>query len=258
MRFKNKVVVVTGASQNTGVAIAKRFLEEGSKVLINSNVKDDLQEVYKELSVHYKDSVMQYVADISDEAQVSAMFKALDEAYGRIDILVNNACHQGIGPTFEEIPTSFFWNVLQVNLQGTFMMSQQAVSRMLKQENKGVIVNMGSNVSKRAIHNRAAYVASKSGIDGLTKAMAIDLGPKGIRVNTVAPGYIFTNRWEVLDEAIKERRRTNIPLGVEAYGKDIADAVLFLASDEAKVINGSRLVVDGGCSAQHMPIDVDF
>lgn len=258
MRFKNKVVVVTGASQNTGVAIAKRFLEEGSKVLINSNVKDDLQEVYKELSVQYKNSVMQYVADISDEAQVSAMFKVLDEAYGRIDILINNACHQGIGPTFEEIPTSFFWNVLQVNLQGTFIMSQQAVSRMLKQENKGVIVNMGSNVSKRAIHNRAAYVASKSGIDGLTKAMAIDLGPKGIRVNTVAPGYIFTNRWEVLDEAIKERRRTNIPLGVEAYGKDIADAVLFLASDEAKVINGSRLVVDGGCSAQHMPIDVDF
>lgn len=258
MRFKDKVVIVTGASQNTGVAIAKRFLEEGAKVLINSNVANDLNSVFQELAILYPGYVMQYVADISNEEQVVEMYAALDATFGYVDILVNNACHQGIGPTFEEISTSFFWNVLQVNLQGTFIMSQQAALRMLQRESKGVIVNMGSNVSKRAIHNRAAYVASKSGIDGLTKAMAIDLGPKGIRVNTVAPGYIFTNRWEVLDEAIKERRRTNIPLGIEAYGNDIADAVLFFASEEAKVINGSRLVVDGGCSAQHMPIDVDF
>lgn len=258
MRFKDKTVVVTGASQNTGVAIAVKFLEEGAKVLINSNIESDLQRVFDQLNRGYPGRILQFAADISNEIEVEKLYEALDKGFGKIDILINNACNQGIGPSFEEIPSTFFWSVLQVNLQGTFLMSQQAVQRMLKQEQKGVIVNLGSNVSKRAIHNRAAYVTSKAGIDGLTKAMAVDLGPKGIRVNTVAPGYIYTDRWDVLSEEIKTRRRANIPLGIEAYGSDIADAVLFMASEESKVINGSRLVVDGGCSAQHMPIDVDF
>lgn len=258
MRFKDKAVVVTGASQNTGVAIAVKFLEEGAKVLINSNIESDLQQVFDQLNQDYPGRIMQFAADISNEQEVEKLYEVLDKGFGKIDILINNACNQGIGPSFEDIPSSFFWSVLQVNLQGTFLMSQYAAKRMLTQVHKGVIVNLGSNVSKRAIHNRAAYVTSKAGIDGLTKAMAVDLGPKGIRVNTVAPGYIYTNRWDVLSEEIKSRRRTNIPLGIEAYGSDIADAVLFMASDESKVINGSRLVVDGGCSAQHMPIDVDF
>lgn len=258
MRFKDKVVIVTGASQNTGVAIAERFLKEGAMVLINSNIKEDLDQVYHKLFTDFPGRVSQYVADISNEKEIDALYHVLDSTFGPVDILINNACNQGIGPTFEEISSTFFMNVLQVNLFGTFLMSQRAVDRMLKKESKGVIVNMGSNVSKRAIHNRAAYVTTKAGIDGMTKAMAIDLGPKGIRVNTVAPGYINTNRWDKLTDDIKVRRRANIPLGIEAYGRDIADAVLFMASAESKVINGARLVVDGGCSAQHMPIDIDF
>lgn len=258
MRFKDKVVLVTGASQNTGVAIALKFLEEGARVLISSNIEKDLQDVFDNLILDYTDRVFQFVADISIEEDVDHLYRFLDRELGCVDILVNNACNQGIGPSFEEVSPSFFLSVLNVNLFGSFLMSQQAVKRMLLQESKGVIVNIGSNVSKRAIHNRAAYVTTKSGIDGLTKAMAIDLGPKGIRVNTVAPGYINTNRWDVLSDDIKARRRLNIPLGIEAHGNDVADAVLFMASAESKMINGSRLVVDGGCSAQHMPIDVDF
>ena len=109
----------------------------------------------------------------------------------------------------------------------------------------------------RAIRNRTAYVASKGGIDALTRSMAVDLGPKGIRVNEVAPGYIYTDRWDALDESLRTRRRMNCPLRKEASADDIAQAVAFLASDAAANICGERLVVDAGCSAQHMPEDVD-
>jgi len=101
-------------------------------------------------------------------------------------------------------------------------------------------------------------VASKGGIDALTRAMAVDLGPRGIRVNTVTPGYIYTDRWDALPEEVLNRRRANIPLGKEASGDDIASAVLFLASDGAAGIHGARLVVDGGCSAQYMPANADI
>ena len=129
---------------------------------------------------------------------------------------------------------------------------------MMIAQGGGVIVNVGSNVSTRAIRKRAAYCASKGGVDALTRAMAVDLGKYGIRVNTVAPGYIHTERWDKLPEQDVQRRRANIPLGKEASGDDIADAVLFLASDQAANIHGARLVVDGGCSAQHMPFNSDL
>lgn len=258
MEFKDKVVLVTGANQNTGLIIAQKFLEEGAIVMINSEQSEGLELVYKVLKSSFPGRVERFAADISVEEEVKVMFSALDEKCGMIDILVNNACNQGIGPSFDELDSSDFFKVLQVNLFGTFLVSKQAVKRMLSKEQKGVIVNIGSNVSKRAIHNRAGYVASKAGVDGLTKAMAVDLGPKGIRVNTIAPGYINTDRWDVLPDDIKSRRRTNIPLGKEAYGDDIANAVLFMASDRSKAINGARLVIDGGCSAQHMPIDIDL
>ena len=128
---------------------------------------------------------------------------------------------------------------------------------MLKQESRGVIVNLGSNVSTRAIRKRTAYVASKGGLDALTRSMAIDLGPKGIRVNMVAPGYIFTDRWEKISDETRTRRRQNCPIGTEATADDIAQAVAFMASDASRNICGERLVVDAGCSAQHMPVDVD-
>jgi len=258
MKFKNKIVLVTGASQNTGVHIAKKFLQEGAKVMINADKKDCLESARAFLAGSFPDRLISFVADISDEDAVKAMFEEIDRRFGRIDILVNNACNQGMGPAFHEVAPAEFVEVVRVNLVGTYLVSHYAVNRMLKQDDRGVIVNISSNVSDRAIHNRAAYVASKSGVDGLTKAMAVDLGPLGIRVNAVAPGYIHTTRWDALSEDVKRRRRSNIPLGFESNGEEIADAVLFLASAAARSINGTRVVVDGGCAAQHLPADVDL
>ena len=257
MRFKNKVVLVTGASRNTGVGIAALFIREGAKVCVNGSTPESTAQGGRFLREMGLDGFLETPADIADTAQVRSMFDKIRAAYGRIDILVNNACQQGIGPAFEEMTPDYFLSVIKTNLLGTFQVSQEAVKMMLKQESKGVIVNLGSNVSTRAIRKRCAYVASKGGLDALTRAMAIDLGPKGIRVNMVAPGYIFTDRWEKLSAEAMKRRRLNTPLGSEATADDIAQAVAFMASDASRNICGERLVVDAGCSAQHMPVDVD-
>jgi len=257
-RFKDKVVLVTGTSRNTGVGIAALFIREGAKVCVCSSTPESTAKGAAELRAMGLTDFTETPADISDTAQVRAMFTTIKEKFGRIDILVNNACNQGIGPAFEEMDPEYFLSVIKTNLLGTFQVSQAAVKMMLKQESRGVIVNLGSNVSMRAIRNRTAYVSSKGGIDALTRSMAVDLGPKGIRVNMVAPGYIFTDRWEKLSEEKTKRRRQNCPLGFEATADDIAQAVAFMASDASRNICGERLVVDAGCSAQHMPVDVDI
>ena len=257
MRFKDKVVLVTGASRNTGVGIAALFIREGAKVCINGSTPESTARGGETLRGMGLEGFLEAPADIGDTGQVRAMFAKIREVYGRIDILVNNACHQGIGPAFEEMEPEYFLSVIRINLLGTFQVAQEAVKMMLKQESRGVIVNLGSNVSMRAIRNRTAYVSSKGGLDALTRSMAVDLGPKGIRVNMVAPGYIYTDRWDKLSEETMKRRRLNCPLGVEATADDIAQAVAFMASDASRNICGDRLVVDAGCSAQHMPVDVD-
>lgn len=257
MRFREKVVLITGATQNTGLHIASIFIKEGALVIVNGISNDEVENGKKRLNELGLEACYGIVADISNTEQVLDMFRQISNEFGRIDILVNNAAHLGVGPDFENTSPDFFLDVLKVNLLGTFQVAQQAVKMMLNQASKGVIINIGSNVSTQSIHNRTAYVTSKGGIDALTRSMAIDLAPKGIRVNMVAPGYIYSNRWETLSEEVTNRRHANIPIRTEATGDDIAEAVAFLASDAAKNICGERLVVDGGCSAQLLPSDVD-
>jgi len=258
MRFQNKVVLVTGASRNTGVGIAALFVREGAQVCICGSTPASTAQGGEFLRQMGLDGFTEIPCDIGNTEQVENMFAVIQRKFGRIDIVVNNACNQGIGEPFEKMTPAYFMSVLQTNLLGTFQVSQTAVKMMLTQESRGVIVNLGSNVSMRAIRNRTAYVASKGGIDSLTRSMALDLGPKGIRVNMVAPGYIYTDRWDKLNDATRDRRRKNCPLGVEATADDVAQAVAFLASDASRNICGERLVVDAGCSAQHMPVDVDL
>ncbi len=257
-RFENKVVIVTGASRNTGVEIADLFIREGAKVCTSASSEKSTQNGEDILHSRGLDGFISVPCNIADEAQVKNLFAQVMEKFGRVDILVNNACDQGLGFTFENLTSADFLKVIKTNLLGCFQMCQNAVKIMLTQETKGVIVNLGSNVSMRAIKNRTAYVASKGGIDALTRSLAVDLAPKGIRVNEVAPGYIFTERWNALSEDVRKRRRDNIPLRKEATGQNIAEAVAFLASDASANICGERIVVDGGCSAQHMPTDIDF
>ena len=256
MRFRNKIILVTGAGQNTGLGIAGRFAAEGATVFLNDRTSQSVNCALATLRRRGYKRLVGVPGDISVPAEVEAMFRQIATRAKRLDVLVNNAAHLGVGPEFLETKLAFFEAVVRVNLAGTFHVSQQA-ARMMKPRGQGAIVNLGSNVSTRAIHKRCAYLASKGGIDALTLAMAVDLAPHGIRVNTVAPGYIHSDRWATLARAQVRRRRANVPLGREATAEDIAQAVLFLASDQAANITGARLVVDGGCSAQHMPLDID-
>ena len=255
MRFKYKFVLVTGANRNTGLGIAASFAAEGATVFLNGPTVETVKLGLDELRQRGLSGLVGIAGDLRVPADVNAMFAQIGKLTNRLDVLVNNAAHQGVGHTFEDTPLDFFESVLQVNLVGLFHVTQHAV-RLMKPHG-GAIVNIGSNVSTRAIRNRTAYLASKGGVDALTLALAVELGPYRIRVNNVAPGYINTDRWETLPADIAQRRRANLPLGREATAEDIAQAAMFLASDHAANISGTRLVVDGGCSAQHLPIDAE-
>ncbi len=265
-RFEGKVVLITGGNRNTGIEIADLFIREGAKVYICGSTPESTAKGEKILRDRNIGDVRAIPCDVSDLKQVTAMFDVIEKEVGRLDILVANAAHQGInqgGPL--ELDPEQMLAVLKVNVIGYFQVTQMACARFfMKQEpnpatnQRGVVVMVGSNTSMRAIRNRTSYIASKGAIDAMVRSLAVDLGPLGIRVNEIAPGYIYTERWDVLDEKIKARRRLNCPLRKEAMGGDVAEGVAFLASDAARNIGGERVVMDAGCSAQHMPEDVDF
>ena len=259
--FSECSVLVTGAARNTGLAVARMFAEAGAHVYVNGRDAMSVHAAVEAINATRPVGRAEAApADIGRAEDIERMFAAVAQAGRGLDVLVNNAVAQGIGPRFDEVEDALLEEVLRVNVMGYFRCGRAAARLMGKRtdgRHGGAIVNLGSNVAERAIRNRSAYVASKGAIDALTRAMAVDLGPLGIRVNTAAPGYIATDRWDTLDPAIAERRRKNLPLGREAAGEDIARAVLFLASPASGNITGQRLVVDGGMLAQHAPVDCD-
>ncbi len=257
MRFKDKIVLVTGSSRNTGLGIAECFLKEGAFVITNGSTSDSTEKGAAALREKGFSNFLPITADLSKQSEIDLLFDRIQKETGRLDVLVNNAVIQCCGYSFLDLPYEEFDKTLRTNLYATYYCGQKAAKMMINQKT-GVIVNFSSNVSVRAIHNRTAYCASKGGVDALTRSMAIDLAPYGIRVNSVAPGYIYTDRWLDLTEDLKARRRKNVPLGREAYPDDIAAVVMFLASDDSRLMTGERLVADGGTTAQHMPIDIDI
>ncbi len=256
MRFTGQRVLVTGSSRNTGLGIARRFAAEGASVVINGTVPENVAAAAAAVRAAGGRAV-EAVADLGSLAGVEQLFAVVDAELGGIDILVNNAVHLGLSPTFVDVPDELLVAVITVNVLGYHRCGQAAARRMIAQGGGGAIVNVGSNTADRPVHGRTAYCASKGAIDALTRAMALDLAPHRIRVNTVAPGYIWTDRWSTLDPAVAARRRANTPLGEPASADDVAAAVMFLASAEAGNVTGARLVVDGGVTSQLVPADVD-
>ncbi|PTX91375.1 SDR family oxidoreductase [Opitutus sp. ER46] len=256
MRFKDQHVLVTGAATNTGLGIARRFAQEGATVWLHDLDAAATAAAAQKTAQETAGRVIAAPADLSDAAAIARLFDRIRADAGRLDVLVNNAAQQAIGHAFLDTPLSVFEYTVRVNLIGAFLCAQHAVKLMAPQK-RGVIVQMGSNSATRPIRKRCAYVSSKGGVEALARALAVELGPLGIRVNTVVPGYIYTGRWDVLDPKLAARRRANLPIGREATADDIADAVLFLASNQATRITGASLVVDGGCSCQLVPADLE-
>lgn len=252
MYFNQRVAFITGSSKHTGFGIAESMVKDGIAVVINSRKTEDVERACEKLRKFALAPVFEAPGDISSPGDVDRMFDDVVSRFGRLDILVNNACLQGVGYNFIDMPYQFWYDVINVNVNGLFLCSQKAVN-IMKKQGKGVIINIGSNHSLRTVKDRAAYAASKGAIESATIALALDLAPYGIRVNNVVPGSVRTSRWDTYSSEDIEKRRKNIPLRMEATYEDVANAVKFLASDAAGNITGTRLVVDGGISAQLIP-----
>lgn len=259
-KFDGKVVLVTGGSRNTGLDLVEKFVREGAKVFTCGSTAASTAAGAAVLAARGVAGVTSIACDISDLAQVRALFDAVEREAGRLDILVNNAANQGLGHGGPlEMDPARFHEVLNVNVIGGFQVTQQACNRFfMKQASRGVVVFLSSNTAMRAIRRRTAYCASKGAVNSMVRALALDLAPLGIRVNCCAPGYINTERWDSLDPKIAARRRLNCPLRREARGSDIANVVAFLASDDSSNMTGEIVTCDAGCSCQHMPEDLDL
>jgi NAD(P)-dependent dehydrogenase (short-subunit alcohol dehydrogenase family) len=256
LRFEGQTVLVTGAVRNTGLAIAETFARAGATVALNGRHREDVVREADRLRKEFGVPVIECVADIARHGEVGAMFATIENETGRLDVLVNNAIVQAVGHSLIDTPREMLEETFFTNVFGTYYCCQFAARRMIA-AGGGAIINVGSTTAIRAIRNRTAYVASKGAVDALTRAMALELGPHNIRVNSLVAGYIHTDRWATLTTEAA-RRRANVPLGREASGRDIANAVLFLASDSANGIHGAQLVVDGGVTIQQVPADCEL
>ena len=251
--LKGKVVLVTGAGRGIGRAIAQRFAEAGSAVAAN-DVDGEAAAATAEAVTDRGGTAMAVPADVSDSSQVAAMVDAVMAEHGRIDVLVNNA---GIvSPTlhFFEATEEWWRRIIDVNLTGHFLVSQP-VARIMARAGSGSIINMSSGGATRAHRSFTAYDATKGGIEALTRAMALDLGPYNVRVNALVPGSIDTSGMTADQRAL---RGENVPLGRIGEPFDMAGAALFLACDEAAYITGVTLRVDGGMLAQQRSATVDI
>ena len=244
MRFENQVAVVTGAGRGIGHAIAVRLAREGARVASVSRTEANAKKTADEINAARPDAAKAYPVDVADQDAVQKAAAQILEDFGRVDILVNNA-----GVTRDGLSMRMSlddWDtVLNTNLKGAFTFSQALMRSMIKQRS-GRIINISSIAGLTGNAGQANYAASKAGLIGLTKTLARELASRGITVNAVAPGLIETDMTTVLSEEIRQAILQKVPLGKLGDPEDIAGAVAFLASSEAKYITGQVLTVDGG------------
>jgi 3-oxoacyl-[acyl-carrier protein] reductase len=244
MRFENHVAVVTGAGRGIGHAIAVRLAKEGARVASVSRTEANAQKTADEINLLRADAANAYAVDVADQAAVQKAAAQIFEDFGRVDILVNNA-----GVTRDGLSMRMSmddWDtVIDTNLKGAFNFTQAVMRPMIKQRS-GRIINISSIAGLTGNAGQANYAASKAGLIGLTKTLARELASRGITVNAVAPGLIETDMTTVLSEEIREGILQKVPLGKLGEPEDIAGAVAYLASAEAKYITGQVLTVDGG------------
>jgi NAD(P)-dependent dehydrogenase (short-subunit alcohol dehydrogenase family) len=240
MKLQDRVAIVTGSAQGIGKAVADKLAAEGASVVLA-----DLNEAGAKAAAATLRRAIGVGTDVSDEASVKAMVKAAVDAYGKLDILVNNAA---IVPftAWDDIDYAEWRRIMAVNLDGTFLTNRHASDEM-RRASYGRIVNIASNVVVAGTPNLAHYVASKGGVFGFTRALATELGKYGITVNTVAPGLTETEGTVASPHAAAfDFVQSLQAIPRRAVAGDIAPAVAFLVSEEAAWVTGSMLVVDGG------------
>ncbi|MBQ7785202.1 MAG: 3-oxoacyl-ACP reductase FabG [Clostridia bacterium] len=244
MRLKDKVAIITGGSRGIGYATADQFLKEGAVVIITASSKASAEQAVSKLKEKYPDSTVAGISpDLSSLASVREAFIEATSRYGCVDILVNNAGVSESTP-FTEYTEETFDRVMDLNVKGVFN-ATRAASECMIARGSGVILSTSSMVSISGQPSGFAYPASKFAVNGLTVSLARELGPKGIRVNAVAPGIIETDMMKAVPKEVIEPMIARIPLRRLGQPEDIAKAFAFLASDDAAYITGVVLSVDG-------------
>jgi 3-oxoacyl-[acyl-carrier protein] reductase len=244
VRFENQNAFVTGAGRGIGHAIALRLARDGARVACVSRTETNAQKTADEINAAREGAAKSYAVDVADHSAVQKVAEQILADFGRVDVLVNNA-----GVTRDGLAMRMSvedWDtVLNTNLKGAFNVTQSVMRSMIKQRS-GRIINITSVIGLIGNAGQSNYAASKAGLIGFTKSMARELASRGITVNAIAPGLIETDMTSVLSDEIRKNIMTKIPLGSLGAPDDIANAVAFLASSDARYITGQVLCVDGG------------
>lgn len=247
MSFNNKVVIVTGGASGIGLATVKAFCKNGAKVVI-ADLSQQGQTVSDELNQQgFTTSYFQI--DVRNEQENKALIQHTVDTFSSLDIIFANAGVAMDAP-IDQLPVDRWQKTIDINLTAVYLVDKYAIEYWLAENKQGVIVNCGSIHSWVGKKGVTAYAAAKAGVKLLTQTLAIDYAAKGIRINAVCPGYIDTPLLSAADERQKETLAKLHPIGRLGQPEEVANVVLFLASDQASFVNGTAILVDGGYTAQ--------
>jgi 2-deoxy-D-gluconate 3-dehydrogenase len=244
-----KVAIVTGGSRGLGKAIAMALAAKGAQVLVCGRKQDNLDRASRDFSEAGLDIATQ-VANIGESDQVGSLFKAAEERFGKLDILVNNVGMNILTASVAEADEGLWDKIIQTNLKGTFLASKHAAN-MMKKSGSGKMINISSIAARRASRGMGIYCVAKAGVEMLTKVLAVELASEHINVNAVAPSVVKTEFSQPFwsDEAILAEITQTVPMGRIAETRDVVGTVLFLASSLSDFITGETITVDGGSLA---------
>lgn len=255
--LEDRIAIVTGAARGLGTALARRLAQEGCHLVLADIDLEGAEKLATEIESTCARRVLALAVDVTQEAQVREMVDRTMAQFGRIDILVSNV---GIVEVHEitEFPTQVWRKIIEINLTGYFLCARE-VAKVMKEQRRGVIIQINSKAGRQGSLWSGAYSASKFGGIGLTQSMALDLAPYGIRVNAVCPGslldsplweeYLYdecAKKWGLSREEVRKKYTTEVPLGRVCTYEDVANVVVFLASDQASYMTGQAINVTGG------------
>lgn len=247
MRLQNKNVVITGGASGIGLASVIRCLEEGANVVLSDLAGSEGAARAAELDGKHGERCLFKACDVTDTAQVDRLFEETVNELGSVDAVFSNAGIGGVAPS-HKVSDEEFLRIIDINLNGVFRVARAAL-RIMYGQGSGSIVNCASILGKFGQSNTAAYSAAKGGVVNLTRALALEAAPKGVRVNAIGPGYIDTPLIADLDKDLMNALIAMHPLGRLGRAEEVANGFLFLASDESSFVTGTTLMIDGGFTA---------
>jgi len=247
MRLENKNILITGGASGIGLASVERCLQEGANLVMSDLSGSKGESLAKDLDARYSGRCLFIAADVAQTAEVDALLEKMQQELGSVDGVFNNAGIGGLAPS-TEVTDEDFDRIIQINLTGVFRVARAAL-RIMEKQGSGSIVNCASILGVFGQSQTAAYTAAKGGVVNMTRTLALEYAAKGIRVNSIGPGYIDTPLLDALDDEMKQFLINMHPLGRLGRSEEIANAFLFLVSDEASFVTGANLLVDGGFTA---------